>query len=143
MYAKLKSSQKKFSKFDFASVMLACNVDSNLLNRQERVNARFNEKSYVKVLNIARAIDGSESLNVYTRAIFASVRSFEQNGMQITQAETKLACSSSGRAQSTVRNSALIRTAKIYDASTMSAQASCTTMRFKLTACSMKCKSTE
>jgi hypothetical protein len=126
MYAKLKSFAREVSNVRLASVMRASNVDANLLNRQERVNARFNEKSYVKVLNIARAIDGAESLNVYTRAILASVKCFEDNGMQITQSETKLACSAGTRASATVRNSALIRTSRIYDPSTMSTQASST-----------------
>ena len=126
MFAKLKMFRASVAHERIASIMLASNVDANLLNRQERINARFNEKSYVKVLNIAQSIARVAQLNIYTRAILLSVKCFEDNGMLLTQAETKQACTSNSRLSVTTRNSALIRTHKIYDPSTCSTQASST-----------------
>jgi len=126
MFAKLKMFRASVAHERIASIMLASNVDANLLNRQERINARFNEKSYVKVLNIAQSIARVAQLNIYTRAILLSVKCFEDNGMLLTQAETKQACTSNSRLSVTTRNSALIRTHKMYDSSTCSTQASST-----------------
>jgi len=124
--AKLKAFKSHVSHSRIAEIMMSANVDANLINRNERVNARFNEKAFVKVVNIARAIASAESLNIYTRAILASIKCFEDNDMLMTERETKLACTSNSRLTETTRNSALIRVAKIYDASTCSTQASST-----------------
>lgn len=126
MQAKLKSFKVSVSHARIAEIMQMSNVDANLLNRQERVNARYNEKAYVKVINIARAIAKVENLNIYTRAILQSVKLFEENEMMLTERESKLACSAHNRIADVKRNSCLIRTSKIYDASTCSTQASST-----------------
>jgi len=126
MQSKLKSFKASVSHARIAEIMMNANVNANLINRNERVNARFNEKAFVKVINIARAIANVESLNVYTRAILASVKCFEDNDMLMTERETKDSCSVSSRLSETTRNSALIKVAKHYDASTMSTQASST-----------------
>lgn len=126
MQAKLKSFKASVAHTTIASILMSCNVDANLINRNERVNARFNEKAFVKVINIARSLASVDSLNIYTRAILASVKTFEENEMMIQQVECKSACSSSARLSDTRRNSALIRVAKHYDASTCSTQASST-----------------
>lgn len=124
MLAKLKSFRVTVAHARIAELMLTANVDSNLINRQERVNARYNEKAFVKVVNIARALAKVETLNSYTRAILHSVKMFCDNEMLLTETETRACCSNNGRIDNVSRNSLLQRVSKFYEASTVSTQAS-------------------
>lgn len=126
MQKTLRKIKTSVSHARIAEIMMTCNVDANMLNREERVNARYNVKSYDKIVNIARVLAKVEVLNIYTRAILASAQQFENNEMIITQRETKLACSAHNRIADVKRNSCLIRTHKIFDMSTCSTQASST-----------------
>lgn len=109
-----------------AEILCYANVDASLINKSERINARFNEKAYVKVVNIARAIAKVETLNIYTRAILESVKSFQDNETLISQKETKSACSCDAKLSDSKRNKLLKRVVKHYDASTTSTQSSST-----------------
>ena len=121
---KLNAMRRDATHEKVAQSFLDRNIDANFVNRQERANARFNEKAIVKAINLVRSLLKVDTINIYTRAIVASLVSFEQADLQMTQRETKAACSADAKLADSKRNKLVKRVAKIYDASTASTQSS-------------------
>lgn len=122
----LRDLQKNVSHDAIASVLAASNVDAEFINRQERVNARFNVYSAEKVVNIARNVAKVATLNHYTRAIVATALALEAQDKRLTHRDAVCACSANVKHTDSKRESVLksMRYAKHISANTARTQAS-------------------
>lgn len=110
---------------DVASVMLACNVKADFINRAERSNARFNVYSAEKVVNVARYLSVStERLNHYTLAILKSCISLSDAQMSLTHDDAQASCSSDIRASDIKKRKLLTHYARVVAKNTASTQSS-------------------
>lgn len=108
-----------------AEVMMNSNVNAAFINRQERVNARFNVYSAEKVLNIAQCAVAVRALNHYTRAILLSAHTLNAHDMLLSHKDAVAACSLNCKTDA--KREALIKSvryAKHVDAKTASTQSS-------------------
>lgn len=126
MQAKLKTFKRDTTHDAIVDTFMLCNVSANTINHAMRSNARFNEKAFVKVINIARTLCKVDALNIYTRAIFDSIKAFEDAELALTESEARACCSADSKLSDKTRNKLLRKTAKVYNASTASTQASST-----------------
>lgn len=106
-----------------ARIFRAAQIDSNFINKSERISARFNVYSAQKVVNIARAIAKVESLNHYSRAIFASAIALQNADMQISHHDAASACSLNVKTTAN-REKLLSKYAKHVEANTAATQSS-------------------
>lgn len=108
-----------------ASVMLACNVSADFINRAERSNARFNVYSAEKVANVARYLSVStEVLNHYTLAILKSCIALSDAKLSLTHADAQVACSSDARSLDAKKKKLIAQYARVVAANTASTQSS-------------------
>lgn len=122
----LNSVAKTFAHETIANVLIASNVSASIVNRQERINARFNVYSLEKIENIARNICAVASLNHYTLAILKSAVALEASERKLTHRDAVCACSASVKHTDSQREKILksTRYAKHTSANTASTQAS-------------------
>lgn len=76
-----------------AQVLLSSNVDVQIINRAERINARMNVYALEKIANIARAQCSAATLNHYTLAILKTALALEANERALTHRDAVCACS--------------------------------------------------
>jgi len=108
-----------------AKHFLACDYDVTKINRQLRSNARYNEKAFVKDLNIVQALAHVDSLNKYSSAILHTIAEFALCDLDaLTQSEAASCCSNDGRIANKERNAKLIRVKNYFLESTVSTQVS-------------------
>lgn len=124
MQKTLKDLRASVAHVKIAEIMSACNVNAQFINRAERNNARFNVYSAEKVVNVARAIASVNSLNHYTKAIYASILSFANAKLDFSHKDAIAACSLSVKCSDTKRAKALVQYQKHVAANTASTQAS-------------------
>ena len=124
MQKTLADMKKSVSHARIADIMQSCEVDENFINKQERVDSRFNVYAAEKVINFARYLASVQSLNHYTRAIVATLDSLERNDMHMTHDDAISACSLSCKSKDTSHEKHVIKYQSHVAASTASTQAS-------------------
>lgn len=121
----LANLRKSMSHESIASVMLACNVSADFINRAERSNARFNVYSAEKVANVARYLATNvEALNHYTLAILKTCISLSDAKLSMTHEDAACACSSDAKTSEAKKRKLIAHYARIVHANTASTQSS-------------------
>ena len=89
MLSNLAAFDKRLSNDAVIALLFATSIDANILNRQERNNARFNIYSFAKIL-----VDTSVStMNHYSKAILRAAIALKKNDLKLTHADAVFACS--------------------------------------------------
>jgi hypothetical protein len=124
MQETLKDIRKSVDHIDVCAVFFLANVDSNRINRAERVNARYNVYAYEKDVNIARAAMKVASLNHYTKAILLTAKRFAEHDLMLTHNDAQSACSLSVKTSNTSREKMIVKYQKHVSAKTAATQSS-------------------
>lgn len=108
------------------SLLVASNVDVDFINRNERVNAKYNVYAAEKVANVAHALAKTRALNHYTLAILRTCDALERSELVLTHKDAALACSASIKHNDSKREKILAkaRYAKHTAANTAATQSS-------------------
>jgi hypothetical protein len=88
MLAHLDAYAKRLQNVSVCARLLAANVDSNILNRQERNNARFNIYAFDKLLNDV----SFATMNHYSKAILRATLALKSADLLLTHADAVQAC---------------------------------------------------
>ena len=107
-----------------AQMMIESNVDVTFINRQERMNARYNEKSIEKVANIARFLASADRLNHYTNAILKSAIALTDANLSLTHTDACAACSSDAKVSDKRKSKLITHYCNVVAANTASTQSS-------------------
>jgi hypothetical protein len=126
MQKTLADMRKLFANDKIASIMLACNVDANFINRNERNNARYNVYAAEKVANVARYLAKVASLNHYSLAIIKTAHALERASLKMTHKDAARACTNDSKLSDKTREAIVSKCcyAKTVAANTTSTQSS-------------------
>lgn len=120
----LSDLRKSLTHEKVASVMLACNVSANFINRAERSTSRFNVYSAEKVAKVARFLAKADRLNHYCDAILRTAIALTDAKMTMTHDDAASACSSDAKAKNTAKRKLIKHYARVVAANTASTQSS-------------------
>lgn len=104
-----------------AQVFFDARVVPDFVNRSERSGYRFNEKTTMRMRDVARFLCKVDSLTNYTDAIFRSVHAFNNAGIEFTSSHAFACCSASDRRHANVAH-LMTHTREIYGETTQQAQ---------------------
>jgi hypothetical protein len=124
MLKNLTSYRKSMTHEACATILMQCNIDANFINRQERINARFNVYAIEKVDNVARFLAKVERLNHYTLAIVKSAIKLSELNMSLTHDDAQSACSSDLKSSDMRKRKHIVHYARVVAKNTASTQSS-------------------
>lgn len=84
---------KSFAHESIAELLRTSNVNADFINRNERVNAKYNVYAAEKVANVARYLVNAAMLNHYTLAIVRACVALEAEEMLLTHRDASIVCS--------------------------------------------------
>lgn len=119
--AKYRKYATDFAHERIARVLYDARVVPDFVNRSERSGYRFNEKTTMRIRDIARFIAKADSLTNYTRAIFASVHAFNKAGIEFNSSHAFACCSASDTRFKNVEH-LMTHTREVYGETTQQAQ---------------------
>lgn len=119
--AKYRKYASDFSHERIARVLYDARVVPDFVNRSERSGYRFNEKTTMRIRDVARFLAKVDSLTNYTRAIFMSALAFNKAGIEFNSSHAFACCSASDTRFKNVEH-LMTHTREVYGETTQQAQ---------------------
>lgn len=127
----LKSARDKLSSARVARFMIAANVDSSFINRNERVNARYNVYAIEKVASLAHSVAFDKLHNAINANVLRSMFKCESaeidfsHHLALCSASDKIVCKDAKARNRLSRHTVSASTASTQASSTMNALVTC------------------